>query len=74
MSPKSTSAASPREITVEKPTWCGSAQSRIAVQSAPDWETSARSPGMATPLQKVMFSPRRGRNIPRQFGPTMRMP
>ncbi len=50
------------------------AQSSMAVQMAPDWDTRARSPGRAVPRLKVAFRPMAGRCTPRQLGPTKRMP
>ncbi len=38
------------ETTLEKPTSLAWAQSRMAVHSAPDWDTRASLPGMAVPL------------------------
>jgi len=44
MSPKSTSAMSPREMKQEKPIPREAAQSRTEVCTAPDWATSAMEP------------------------------
>ena len=73
-SPKSTSAAAPRDTTLLKPTPEGFAQSRIAVQIAPDCDTSASLPGSAGTGENVAFSPASVRISPRQFGPSRRRP
>ena len=62
------------EITLEKPMPLVSAQSSMAVHSAPDCDTSARSPDRVAPWLKVAFSPMAGRWMPRQLGPMKRMP
>ena len=72
MSPKSTSARSPRDTMCEKPMRRDVAQSSIAVTSAPDCETKATSPASASVCAKLAFSPRCGVNKPRQFGPSTR--
>ena len=51
-----------------------SAQSSMAVQIAPDCDTSARSPSSVAPWLKVALSPIDGRWMPRQLGPMKRMP
>ena len=74
ISPKSTSAPMPVEIRLEKPTSLFSAQSRIAVHSAPDCEMTAIRPGSALPALNVAFSPMSVRITPRQLGPRIRKP
>ena len=64
----------PVETTAEKPISFISAQSRMAVQMAPDCETSARLPGFATLWPKVMLRFLSGRIRPRQLGPIKRIP
>ena len=49
------------------------AQSRMAVQMAPDWLKRAIRPGLAIDEAKLAFRPVGGLMIPRQFGPTMRI-
>jgi len=44
ISPKSTSVEPPSDTTLEKPTWCGRAQSSSAVQIAPDCEMRPSEP------------------------------
>jgi hypothetical protein len=68
------SLSEPRETTLEKPTLLGSAQSRIAVQSAPDCDMRPMVPGLALPWAKVRLSWLPGRMMPRQLGPIRRMP
>jgi hypothetical protein len=41
---------------------------------APDWETSARSPGRGIRIAKVALNFAAGTIAPRQFGPTIRSP
>ena len=57
-----------------KPTSSWAAQSRIAVSSAPDCETNPTRPGFAIPAANVALNAPMGFMIPRQFGPTTRMP
>ncbi len=62
----------PSDTTLENPTLLGRAQSSMAVQTAPDCDTSPSEPASALPLANVAFSPRSGRMMPRQLGPTTR--
>jgi hypothetical protein len=62
------------DTTLEKPMPLVSAQSSMAVHSAPDCDTSARSPDSVAPWLKVALSPMDGRWMPRQLGPMKRMP
>jgi len=62
----------PREMTEEKPTPFTLAQSRMAEQRAPDWDTKARLPGLADTWAKVALSLMAGRMRPRQLGPRIR--
>jgi hypothetical protein len=50
------------------------AQSSTAVTSAPDWLTKPTLPRPAMPFAKVALNPATGFMIPRQFGPTIRIP
>lgn len=70
-SPISTSAISPAETMPEKPMPRASAESSIAVTSAPLCEMSASPPGLAFVLAKVALSLLRGETTPRQLGPTI---
>ena len=54
------SADPPSEITLEKPMPFGRAQSSIAVQIAPDCDTSASDPALALPRPNVALRPRLG--------------
>ena len=73
-SPQPTSSIEPR-LTIElKPTSSCAAQSRIAVRSAPDWLMKPTRPGFAMPAANVAFIRPIGFMIPRQFGPTTRIP
>ena len=72
MSPKSTSARSPMDTKCENPMPRPCAQSSMAVTSAPDWDTSASSPGLASMCAKLAFKPWCGDKNPMQFGPSMR--
>ena len=61
--------------TIElKPTSSCAAQSRMAVRSAPDCEMKPTRPGLAMPAAKVAFIRSIGFMMPRQFGPTTRIP
>ena len=73
-SPQPTSSIEPSEATALKPVCSRSAQSRTAVTSAPDWLTKPTLPGRAMPFAKVALNPATGFMIPRQFGPTIRIP
>ena len=64
----------PRLTNLEKPTLFPMAQSRMAVQSAPDWEKKPISPTGGMPAAKVAFRRLLVSMIPRQLGPTTRMP
>lgn len=72
MSPKSTSAISPRVTTWEKPKPRPQAQSSAAVVTAPDWATSARPPGAGVSWAKLALMPLGGDRNPRQLGPMIR--
>ncbi len=72
MSPVSTSAMSPREATVEKPTPRASAQSSIAVTIAPDCDSSAICPRAAVRWAKLASRPMCGTWRPTQLGPRIR--
>ena len=72
-SPQPTSSMEPIERNALKPTCSRRLQSRIAVQIAPLWLTSATLPGRAIVVAKVAFNPARGLITPRQLGPMMRM-
>ena len=69
-----TSAPMPVEITVENPTWRPRAQSSIALQSAPDCETSASLPVRAWSGPHAALSPVSVLTRPRLLGPTNRTP
>ena len=58
----------------ENPTLLDNAQSSTDVQSAPDCEIRAMSPGSAALWLNVALSPTDGRIVPKQFGPMMRTP
>jgi len=73
-SPQPTSSIEPSETIALKPTSSSAAQSRIAVRSAPDWDTKPTRPGLAIPAANVAFIPSTGFITPRQFGPTTRIP
>src|SRR6476646_6848076 len=62
-SPKSRSLEAPRDTTLEKPIPSGVAQSRSAVQIAPDCEMSASEPALAFPMANVAFNPMAVRRI-----------
>ena len=72
-SSKSTSAMSPTETRPEKPTLRSAAKASSDTVTAPDWEMTARSPGIALSAAKLASRPARGASTPRQLGPTMRM-
>jgi len=63
----------PMEMKYLNPTCCCLAQSRTAVQSAPDCDTNAMSPASGVIAAKDTFTPAPGLIIPRQFGPISRM-
>ena len=69
----STAVCGPSEITVEKPTLLGRAQSSRAEVSAPDCDTSASGPFSAIGPTMLELSPRCGRWKPRLFGPIKNM-
>ena len=73
MSPKSTSACSPSDTKCEKPICRASAQSSMAVTSAPDCDTKASSPGRAGMCAKLALSLACGASRPTQLGPRMRI-
>ena len=68
------SALFPRLMNLEKPTSLPMAQSRMAVQRAPDWEKNPISPTGGIPAAKVAFRQLLVSITPRQFGPTTRIP
>ena len=72
-SPQPTSSIEPIERNALKPTCSRRLQSRMAVQIAPLWLTSATLPGRAMALAKVAFNPLIGLMTPRQLGPIIRM-
>ena len=74
MSPQPTSSMEPRLTMELKPTFSYAAQSRMAVRSAPDCEMKPTRPGLAIPAAKVAFIRSIGFMMPRQLGPTTRMP
>ncbi len=53
-----------------KPTFSPSAQSRMATQSAPDWEKNAMEPEPGCPAAKEAFTPALVFIMPRQLGPS----
>ena len=67
MSPKSTSAPSPSEMSFEKPMPRDLAQSSTVVTSAPDCETKAILPGSASVCAKLAFRPSRARALRRSW-------
>ena len=69
----STSAMAPSETTALKPSPCSAAQSRSAVASAPDCETSASRPGAAVAGATVAASFAPGTIRPSESGPMIRM-
>ena len=71
---KSTSTLSPSDTMAEKPTCRCAAHSTRPAATAPDCDTSARSPGLALRAAKLAFILARGARTPMQFGPTMRSP
>ena len=71
---RSTPGLGPMDTTVEKPTPLCCAQSRIDVVSAPDCDTSASGPGVASGPSALALSPRWGRWKPRLRGPSSSMP
>ena len=64
----------PTLITTEKPISSGRDQSTTMVITAPDWEMNAIEPGFGETGSKVVLIPYGGSMIPRQFGPTTRIP
>ena len=68
---KPTALCGPSEMTVEKPTLLGWAQSMIEEVSAPDWETSAKVPRPVRGPTMLAFRPRCGRWKPRPLGPSI---
>src|SRR5450631_100043 len=64
----------PIETKALKPTSSCRLQSRIAAQSAPLWLINPTLPGRAMAFAKVAFSPDSGLMMPRQLGPTTRIP
>jgi hypothetical protein len=74
MSPNSTSAEIPAEMTFENPMPLGTAQSMSAAQIAPDCEASAILPGGGLTLAKLALRRRLGRTTPMQLGPRKRIP
>ncbi len=68
------SALLPRLTKRENPTSSETAQSRMADSRAPDWDMTAIFPLSGIPRANVAFSGHRVSMIPRQLGPSMRMP
>src|SRR3972149_1551613 len=62
------SALLPREMNLEKPTLFPTAQSRMAVHRAPDWEKKAISPLGGIPAANDALSMEPVSMRPRQFG------
>ncbi len=62
------------ETKCEKPIRFSSAQSRTEAHSAPDCEMKAMSPSLGPAGAKLAFRLSRGTMMPRQLGPTIRMP
>ena len=73
-SPQPTSSMEPRLTMLEKPTSSCAAQSRMAVRSAPDWLIKPTRPGLAMPAANVALNRPMGFMMPRQLGPTTRIP
>ena len=67
-----TSSMFPSERKYEKPICCVAAQSRMAVQSAPDCDSNATRPTAGIPLAKLALSFACGTIAPRQLGPITR--
>ena len=74
MSAKSTSTESPSEIAAENPIERLCAHSSTAALTAPDCDTSARSPASGRLAAKLANSFECGATTPRQLGPTTRSP
>ena len=73
-SDSSRSALLPMLISLARPRWRPAAQSRIAVPSAPDWESTEIPPGRGICAAKDAFMRWWVSIRPRQFGPSIRTP